>query len=373
MEFFRDLFKTDFMPHGHCYYWRPDVLWSNVLGDAGIAVAYFAIPFLLNYFVKKREGLRFSGIFILFALFILLCGTTHILSIVSVWAPVYRLEGLTKILTAAVSLYTGYVLMKNMPQALTIPTPAETAAANKKLREANELLKRKTDQLEGQNDFLGKLAFATYHDLREPVRSMSMNSQLLLHKHSAQMSDDGKQILPRISDEGKRMYNSVDSILKFTFLESEKYMSETVSLERVMALVEKNLRQQISESFASIQYNNLPAVRGNERLLIILFENILSNSIYFHSDQPPLISIAATAEGPHCVITISDNGTGFDSSYSEKIFEMFQRLGNPASSYRGAGLGLSLCRRITEILGGSICADSAEGMGTVITVRLPQA
>jgi light-regulated signal transduction histidine kinase (bacteriophytochrome) len=110
---------------------------------------------------------------------------------------------------------------------------------------------------------------------------------------------------------------------------------------------------------------SLPHVKGNERLLIILFENIISNSINFRSSQPPLIRVAATEDERHHIITVSDNGTGFDNMYHEKIFEMFQRLGNQASSYRGAGLGLSLCRRITEILGGSISADSAIDMGTV--------
>jgi signal transduction histidine kinase len=74
--------------------------------------------------------------------------------------------------------------------------------------------------------------------------------------------------------------------------------------------------------------------------------------------------------GEYYVVTVSDNGVGFDNAYSEKIFEMFQRLGNHRSSYRGSGLGLSLCRRITEILGGTISADSAEGLGTVITIKL---
>ena len=373
MEFFRDIFKSDFMPHGHCYFWRSDVLWSNVAGDALIALAYYTIPFLLYYFVRKRQDMRrFSSILILFALFIFGCGTTHVLSIISVWIPVYRLEGLLKVLTALISLYTAYTLIRLIPIALTIPSTDDMDRANNELIEVNKALQHKTTELAGQNRFLGKLAFATYHDLREPERGMSMHSQLLLHRYSDGLNDDAKLMLQRISDEGKRMYNSVDSILKFTFLESETFIFEDVDLNKVIAIVEKNLSQDIRETFTFIEYSNLPMVRGNERLLIILFENILSNSISFRSDLPPLIRIAVSEDQTHHTITISDNGTGFDNAYSERIFEIFQRLGNVKSSYRGAGLGLALCRRITEIFGGTITADSTEGKGTVITVRLPK-
>ena len=373
MDFLRDLFKTDFMPHGHCYFWRADVLWSNVLGDSLIALAYFTIPFLLYYFVRHRKDVKgFSGVFILFALFIFGCGTTHVLSVVSVWVPVYRLEGLVKVCTALISLYTAFRLFKIMPLALSLPSSADMESKNKELSVANEALKQKTTELAGQNKFLGKLAFATYHDLREPVRGMSMNSQLLLHRYSDKLDEDGKQMLHHIADEGKRMYNSVDSILKFTFLESETFISEPVSLMKVVAIVEKNLGQQIRESFAAIKYENLPVVKGNERLLIILFENLLSNSINYRSEQPPLINIGVSEDLQYHVITVADNGSGFDNQYHEKIFEIFQRLGNAQSNYRGSGLGLALCRRSTEIFGGTITADSAAGMGTVMTIRLPK-
>ena len=91
MEFFKNLFETDFMPHGHCYFWKPAVLWSNVLGDSVIALSYFIIPFLLLRFLKKRADVRFRGVFAAFATFILACGFTHLLAIILVWYPMYRL------------------------------------------------------------------------------------------------------------------------------------------------------------------------------------------------------------------------------------------------------------------------------------------
>jgi light-regulated signal transduction histidine kinase (bacteriophytochrome) len=105
-------------------------------------------------------------------------------------------------------------------------------AKNEELMKAYDDLKHKSRELESQNKFMGNLAFATYHDLREPVRGMSMNSQLVLRKIPDKLDDEAKALLQNISAEGKRMYSSVDSILQFTFLESETYISEQVALDK---------------------------------------------------------------------------------------------------------------------------------------------
>ena len=371
MDFFQKLFNTDFMPHGHCYFWRADVLWSNVIGDSMIVIAYYILPLLLYYFARRRTDIKkLTPVLVLFALFIFFCGTTHVLSIISVWIPFYRLDGLVKLLTGVISLYTAYSLAKLIPIALSIPSMEQTHQVNEQLKEANEQLKVKTQDLLAQNEFLNKLAYATYHDLREPVRGMSMNSQLLLHRFAGTIDSEGKAMLQDIASESKRMYHSVDSILQFTFLQSEQFISAEISLERILEIVQKNIKPMIDESAASIHFQDLPVIISNERLLVILFENILSNSILFRSDSAPIIKIDCKEEDNTHIITIADNGVGFDPKYKEKIFEMFQRLGN-SKSYRGAGLGLALCKRIVMTLKGTITADSTEGVGTVITIVLP--
>src|SRR5690606_23195802 len=118
MDFFRRLFESDFMPHGHCYFWKPEVLWTNVIGDATIVLAYFTIPFALYYFISKRKDIRYPGIFILFALFIFSCGLTHLLDIISVWIPIYRFEGLLKLFTGIISITTAAFLIKAIPDLL---------------------------------------------------------------------------------------------------------------------------------------------------------------------------------------------------------------------------------------------------------------
>jgi len=131
-----------FMPHGFCFLWRPDVLWLHVISDAAIALAYFCIPVVLIYFIRKRSDLPFPMVFWLFGAFIMLCGTTHLLSIWVLWHPDYYVEGAVKAMTALASIGTFLALILLVPKALAIPSPAQLNAANAKLQQANDELER---------------------------------------------------------------------------------------------------------------------------------------------------------------------------------------------------------------------------------------
>lgn len=125
---FLDWFRLPaaFMPHGHCYLWRPDVLWLHVVSDALIAGSYYAIPIALGYFVRRRRDvLPYWWVPALFAAFIFLCGTTHLMNIWTVWNPDYRLDGLIKLATGLVSASTAWVVFAALPQALALRTPLE--------------------------------------------------------------------------------------------------------------------------------------------------------------------------------------------------------------------------------------------------------
>jgi PAS domain S-box-containing protein len=137
-----------FMPHGFCFLWRPDVLWLHVISDGIIALAYFCIPVVLIYFIRKRADVPFRAAFWLFGAFILLCGTTHVLSIWVLWHPDYYAEGAVKAATALASIGTFLALIPMVPQALTIPSPGQLNEANAKLQQANAELQRMYDLIE---------------------------------------------------------------------------------------------------------------------------------------------------------------------------------------------------------------------------------
>jgi signal transduction histidine kinase/ActR/RegA family two-component response regulator len=136
----RQFFEGSFMPHGMCYLWQPGILTLHVASDALIAAAYFSIPFTLAYLVRKRRDLEFDWMIACFAIFIVACGSTHLMEILTIWHPVYWLSGSIKAITAAASVPTAVLLIKLMPQALRWPSPAALQRANDELRLFNERL-----------------------------------------------------------------------------------------------------------------------------------------------------------------------------------------------------------------------------------------
>ncbi|MBD2005321.1 MULTISPECIES: PAS domain-containing protein [Cyanophyceae] len=134
LEILQNIFTSNqFIPHGHCYLWKPGLVGLNILLDSLIALAYYSIPLLLVKIVRKRGDLPFDWIFILFGTFIVACGTGHLLDIWTLWHPIYWISGLMKALTALVSVATGIVLMSLVPKILALPSPAQLEEANRKL------------------------------------------------------------------------------------------------------------------------------------------------------------------------------------------------------------------------------------------------
>jgi len=154
-DFLQNLFSSDFMPHGYCYLWKPDILWLHGISDGLIALSYFVIPLALVYFVRKRRDLPFHWMFLMFGVFILGCGSTHVMEIWTLWHGTYRLAGVIKAITAGASLATAAALVPLIPRALLLPSPAQLRAVNLSLekeiterRHAQAALQIARDELE---------------------------------------------------------------------------------------------------------------------------------------------------------------------------------------------------------------------------------
>ena len=119
------LSPQDYMPHGMCFLWQPELIALHVVSDSLIALAYYSIPIALIYFVLKRTDFAFPSIFVLTGLFILACGTTHAMSVWTLWYPDYRVDGGIKAVTALLSIGTGVAIWKVMPLALALPSTAQ--------------------------------------------------------------------------------------------------------------------------------------------------------------------------------------------------------------------------------------------------------
>ena len=160
--------RDNFIPHGFCLAWDPALLWLHVSSNSVIAIAYYTIPFALIYFISRRRDLAFRGIFALSGAFILACGTTHVMGVLTLWYPDYWLDGMVKLFTALVSIFTAAAIWWAMPKALALPSMAQLEEANRRLqheisereraeaalRDANAELERRvaarTAELEGE-------------------------------------------------------------------------------------------------------------------------------------------------------------------------------------------------------------------------------
>lgn len=150
---FEKLIDGNFMPHGHCFLWRPDLLFLHVTGDFLTALSYAIIPLGLVYIVRKRHDLKFDWLFMLFAAFIFFCGLTHVLGMINIWHGYYYIEGMAKLLTGIISTTTAFMLIKLAPSIIRIPSALDLERSNKELvllknqlQESNSSLERRVAQ-----------------------------------------------------------------------------------------------------------------------------------------------------------------------------------------------------------------------------------
>jgi diguanylate cyclase (GGDEF)-like protein/PAS domain S-box-containing protein len=152
-EVINQLFSVRGIPHGYCFSWDPQLLWTMVGANALVAAAYFSIPFALNRFIRLQPGMPFKGIFLLFSGFIFFCGVTHVIDIINVWRPMYQLEGMIMSMTALLSIATAAVMFPLVPKASRFldeqrAQGARLEALNEELRETTSAMTLQNQQLE---------------------------------------------------------------------------------------------------------------------------------------------------------------------------------------------------------------------------------
>jgi PAS domain S-box-containing protein len=239
-------------------------------------------------------------------------------------------------------------------------------------------LKEKTIELEKSNESLQQFASVASHDLKEPLRKMSIYGSRVLKVEKA-ISEESIGALNKILDSAGRMQQMIDDILQFSFIEQSQQMHET-NLEEVLADVKELLSEIIVQKKATITSDGLPRAFVIAPLIRQLFQNLISNSIKFaKDDEPPVLNFthtylidrpAALTEKKQLQICIADNGIGFNENDQDKIFRLFYRL-HSRTKFEGSGLGLSICAKIVEKHGGKISAESTPGHGATFKIVFP--
>ncbi|MEI6949991.1 PAS domain-containing protein [Paraflavisolibacter sp. H34] len=257
--------------------------------------------------------------------------------------------------------------------------------AGEALKELNRSLEEKNKELEEKNEEISSFAFIASHDLKEPLRKIHTYSHWLEEKEAAHLSEKGKEYFHRISDAVKRMDALIGEIMVLTRINSDRSRMSQVDLNTVLRHVQEELHPLVLETKARIQFESLPAIKGNESQLFFLFKNLLHNALVFQAvGNPPVIEISAATvssddlppeipsrdETAFIRVSIQDNGIGFHQKYIRKAFQVFQRL-HPRHHYQGTGMGLAICKKIMEIHNGFITAHSEEGRGSVFSCFFP--
>ena len=225
-------------------------------------------------------------------------------------------------------------------------------------REVEERTRRDAAQLARSNAELQAFAWAAAHDLKEPLRTVTSFTQLLIQRTGADRQS--QDLAEQIVSGARQMLVLLDSMLSFAGLTFDR-PAMPVCLDRVLRQSVQNLHHAIQESGAFVGSGPLPVVLGNESHLVHVLQNLLANAIKYRSSAAPEIRVSAEPAGPEWVIRVRDNGVGIAPEYHERVFEMFRRL--HGRDVPGAGMGLAICRKIIENSGGRIWVESEVGRG----------
>lgn len=230
--------------------------------------------------------------------------------------------------------------------------------------EAERELKRSNRELE-------EFAYVASHDLKAPLRHVSMSAGFLRDQYADKFDDEGREMMNVIASSTERMQKMIDSLLAYSRVGRKDVKMEEVDLGQMLQELQETIGNHLQEKNTTLEIGEMPAVYADKYLLVQLFQNLIENSIkYKKKDQDPLIRISALRREDAWEFSVADNGIGIDPKYADKVFMIFQRL-HHNDEYGGVGIGLAICQRIADFHGGKIWLDTSYKDGTKFVFTLP--
>lgn len=386
---------ANFVPHGVCLLWRPDLVALHAVSDVLIFAAYASIPAALAVFVRRRRDLEIRGTVILFALFILACGLTHLVGAITLWEPYYGLQGLVKLATAIVSVVTAIMIWPLIPKLLKIPSPSSLQSLNRELEAANATLKSEIEdrqetlrelnamrieleqrvddrtrelalanrRLERMNEDLSTFVHVASHDLKEPLRGIRHYAEMISEDHGSELSKGVQKDLRGISRLADRMGSMIDALRAFSRAGSVDEVIEEVDLNEVLNEAKDNLSSLLSESGTRVEVpKRLPTIRCARVHALALLQNLIANAASHTGNSDARVTVEAE-EGPDgVVIRVGDNGPGIPVEMRQDVFKMFRRVHGQDDSdgdeieknKNSTGMGLAIVKRIIDRYNGTV-------------------
>jgi signal transduction histidine kinase len=418
------LSTNGFLPHGFCLTGDDDIIALNVISDLGIALAYFSIPTFLIFLVVRRRDLTLPSTFLLFSAFILLCGLSHVIEVVTYWVPIYVLDGLVKAATAFVSLATAVTLWPMMPRVLGTVSRSQLQVANRELavqvrthteaeteltrfnaelethvaartveltrinaeleaeiesnrRIAHELAVAR-DQAEQASRVKSLFLAAMSHDLRTPLNAIIGFSDVILSEAFGPL--DHPRYLGYIDDihrSGHLLLSMINNILDLSKIEAGKREIAPTRLDGadLTHACLRLIKTEIGEKRLNVAVTADPKaeIQADDLAFRQILLNLLSNSVKFTPAEGRITVRIRPAPAGGAVVEVADSGIGMTEDALRGALEPFGKLGVMTARREGAGsgLGLSIVIRLMELHRGSFAIDSVPGKGTTVRLVFP--
>lgn len=384
---------TDFLeagrrlaPHGYCLLWDPRLVWTHVISDGLIAFAYFSIPVALVRFVRRRADVQFSWILWLFALFIVACGTTHLLSIWTLWNADYGLEAVVKLITAVASVVTAVMLWPLLPRLLAIPSPGQLAEKNAHLEVAlgqltREIADRKRAEQALQQahkmEAVGQLTGGLAHDFNNLLQSISGSFALIAKSPNSEKVLRWAELGAQAANKGARLTAQL-----LAFSRAQKLELKPVRVAPILADMHELLTTAVGKAMRidmDLAASERFPVVGDATQIELAVMNLVLNArdampaggtIQIRTAVEELAGDAELKDGRYLRLVVEDSGTGMPPEVLERAFDPFFTTKGVG---KGTGLGLSMVYGVARQTGGRAEIVSTPGVGTRVSILLPEA
>ena len=418
-----DFFSVNsFIPHGFCLSWNPILLWLHIISDTAIVLSYYSIPISILYFIRKRKEMPYAWFLVMAALFIVACGTTHLMSIILIWIPLYWLDGYLKAFTAIISVATAIAALWVIPFVLRLPSNAELQNANNDLAfqiaekekrvtelalalEQNILLSHQVNHLQ-KLESISRLTSGIAHDFNNILMCMlgynemnKMDSEDITNESlRASIENNTKQI----DLAGKRAADLINKMLtycrqnddiKVTNIQATQWVIQEV-LDMLRPALTNTIKVEFTNQFAvsreycrtcdvlktcsdqiqidamdlhqivtNLAVNARDAMKERGGVITISLEKSTSMKVH-------CVACASMIEGDFIELCVADNGTGIDPKVLSRIFDPFFTT-KPQGE--GTGLGLSTISGMVHKANGHIWVESVLDQGTSFRLLFPLA
>ncbi|MAK43519.1 MAG: hypothetical protein CMN80_05115 [Spongiibacter sp.] len=398
-EFWRSILGPEMPPHGHCYLWNEQLVFLHVLSDTLITLSYFTIPIALIVLVKRRDDLKFNYMFLMFAVFIFACGTTHLVNILNVWYGAYWLSGTIKAITAIASVGTAILVWPLIPKALALPSNAQLVELNNQLqneiaenrRKQEEverlsadlqslvtqrteelaearlnktLLEKTNESLSNSNTALEEFSRASTEGFVEPLRVIDVYSKRLQERAGQELSEESRQWLSKVREASSQASRLNAGLQRY----SQLPLNEPVEELSLDSLVSRIIDDEAMADVVSIQPPGLGTAVLPGGTLTLVIRELLRNAKRFSGQRPLRVDIGRLPDPTTggLALFVRDNGRGIPAAQQKRVFALFEQFHS-----EGEGVGLASIRRLVSEYGGRVSVISDGESGSEFRVEFP--